>query len=261
MQDKTIGKIWSSTPYDRYNDDVVPDIDIRSLMYLDFIFVGGRTNETTAGSSCENLTSKVIDNGIELTFWFDVLKISVPLQFLLTNEGLRIEMHIKDIVEEEKYKVFKVAFAPFFCSVKNNADNYLFVPSGSGVLMYTDERGDGSERSYDGLLYGNDPLYNVANKYAEEELMRMGVFGSVSDGEAMCAVIKEGNEYACISANAGNSVKGISNVYTWFQVRGINSTAISTSSINYYTDSVIDEDVVGVDYYPPLRRRKIHGNS
>lgn len=252
LNDKTTGKIWSSTPYDSYQNNETVDADIRSLMFLDFITVGSRTNSITAGSSCQDVTSKKVDNGIQLAFWFDKLKISVPLRFLLTGEGLRIEMPVQDIVEEKhSHKVFKVAFAPFFCSVENSVENYLFVPSGCGALLYADERGNGSERSYSGALYGHDPLHTTARKYTEEEPMRMGVFGSVSNGEALCAVIENGNEYAWISADAGNSAKGISNVYVWFQVRGINSTTLSTRRVvNYYTDSLIDEDVVSVAYYP-----------
>ena len=49
----------------------------------------------------------------------------------------------------------------------------------------------------------------------------------------------------------GKQCQGISNAYVWFQVRGINSTTLSTRRVvNYYTDSLIDEDVVSVAYYP-----------
>ena len=56
---------------------------------------------------------------------------------------------------------------PYFASCANSEDNYLFVPSGSGALMYTNETADGT-RKYTQEVYGIDAAKKVLTYYADE---------------------------------------------------------------------------------------------
>ena len=107
-----------------------------------------------------------VTNGARITYYFDEYEVSVPVYYTVNEQGLKIRIDPKEI-DEHDYTVMSVSVAPYLCSAANekNANRYLFVPSGSGALMYTDYRGNERKPdrpcnwSYNGASCGfRDPL-------------------------------------------------------------------------------------------------------
>lgn len=198
--------------------------------YLDSVSVG-------------NILAKEIENGLSVTYYFDDYSIAVPVEFTLRENDLVVTIDA-DEIEEGEYKVVSVAIAPFIDGIKNTEQNgYLFVPSGSGAIIYPSERGDVSDTlSMD--VYGNDANRNLEaeHKMSNEESVHMPVFGSKSGNTAVCGIIEENVECASIEVLLGAKNIGYSAVYPKFAVRGyqwVKPKRNKVTYVQYYSDNMV----------------------
>lgn len=166
-----------------------------------------------------------VTNGARITYYFDEYEVSVPVYYTVNEQGLKIKIDPKEI-DEHNYTVMSVSVAPYLCSAANekNANRYLFVPSGSGALMYTDYRGN--ERTYEEEVYGEDLAREQKWAYTNSKQIYLPVFGAVDDTEAMYGIITSGAASSSVGANAGEKVLGFSGVYPIYNVRSYNSVQI-----------------------------------
>lgn len=258
--EKKTNKIWSSTPLTsdgKYIEDVN---DIYSPINIEYIRksayrtieLNGKIGATKNG----RIFSENINNGIKLTFMFDEISIAIPVTFTLNDNGLSAKVNTSEIVENpnDDDRIYKISLLPYLCCVNNSKDNYLFIPSGSGALMYTDERGNGIPRKFNGKIYGQDPVQEVNERYTNTSEIRMGVFSATEKDSTITAIITNSAEKCDIKAIAGDSQFGVSNVYPSFQLRGYNGTILdyggSTGKklVNYYTDDIITDSILEVQY-------------
>lgn len=170
--------------------------------------------------------SESITNGVKVTYFFDEYEVSVPVYYTLNENGLMAKI-VPSEIDEHNYLVMSVSISPFLCNAKNekNSNRYLFVPSGSGSLLYTDNRGEA--RNYNEEVYGVDLAREEKWRYNNTQQIHLPVFGAVDGNEAMYGIITSGAEYASIGAVAGDRVLGYSGVYPIFNVRGYNSIEIN----------------------------------
>ena len=66
-----------------------------------------------------HLSSKEIDNGIEVTYYFDEYQVSVPVQYVLRSDSVAVSVDTTRITEGDKYLLKTVTLAPYMCSVAN----------------------------------------------------------------------------------------------------------------------------------------------
>lgn len=261
MYDKQTEKTWSTIPYDYYTveePEGVAMVRMHSPIILKYCESNTlQTKIIYAYADCISdgtVTSKAVDNGIEVTYFFERQQISVPVRYILTENGVEVSLVVEDI-RESKNIVCEVSIAPFMCSVKSGEDGYLVLPSGSGALMYTDE-GERKPRTYRAAVYGEDQNLTDDSLLNNEAAVRMPFFGVVSGDEAMCAIIKNGADCAVIEANAGDSEVGWSSAWATFVLRGYSLLQRSTIKTgvtdvaSYYTASHVFASEFSVGYYP-----------
>ena len=264
LKDKESGEYWSTTPMDADTGLPVTDDEcIYSPVNIEYIFrsafktmdITGKLGAVTNG----RVTSKKIEDGIEVTFLFSEVQISVPIQFVLKENGLEISVDLKKIGENSDatgYRVFNISLAPYLCSVKNASDNYLVVPSGSGAIMYADERGEGIVRSFSGRVYGEDATKDKIESATETATIKMPLFGVARNKNNLTCIINEGAEISTIHANAGSADIGYSNIYAEFNVRGSNTSTINYGGTtgkqqsDYYSTQRIENGRISVIYSP-----------
>ena len=167
-----------------------------------------------------------ITNGVRVTYFFDEYEVSVPVYYTVNENGLKIKV-IPSEIDEHKYSVISVSVSPYLCSAKNEKSNdrYLVIPSGSGALMYTDNRGE--SRSYKEEVYGTDLSSEEKWNYNNAEQIYLPVFGAVDGNEAMYGIITSGASSSAIGAHAGDSALGYSGVYPIFNVRSYNTVQVN----------------------------------
>ena len=199
-----------------------------------------------------NLVCETIDNGLRLTFYFEDAEIAVPVEYVLTPEGFSISVDPTKIKENE-YKTVSIGLAPFLCSCKNDTENtYLFVPSGSGALIYPNNI-SAVGGAYSQELYGADPLNIAWEKDYNEQVAKLPVYGVKDGNSALCGIISSGDDSVTIESIYGSEALGFSTIYPTFNIRGkveIRKKLYGsrTFEIVQYSDNVL-EGPCKVDFY------------
>lgn len=254
---KSTGKIWSNIPYE-YIEEQGTSNAVNSTLNITVMNLNSMKWDDLRGyneaASNGRISSKKTENGIKVTYYFDNYKISVPVEYSLRSDSMQAVIKTSEIVEGGEYQLAAVSLNPYLTSAKNSADSYLFVPTGSGALMYTDERVE-KTREYTGTVYGEDASRIIPEITNDPEQIYLPVFGSVqSEKEALLGIIESGAESAVIQAEAGNSRTGYSTVYPTLYVRGYDAYPTNLHSWSYKDLKHISEDIADVEikvgYYP-----------
>ncbi|MBO7519168.1 MAG: hypothetical protein J6T73_00175, partial [Clostridia bacterium] len=273
LVDKEDGSVYSNMPsgYRAGDDEEESDslLKMKSPIYVDCI--RSETYEIKTGYASESIEKgdysvSLIEGGIRVTYIFDELKVSLPVKYMLFDDGLRIAIDTTKIAEDGgEYFIHSVAVSPFMCSAKNMSNgSYLFYPSGSGALIAMNSQRDISV-NYSSEVFGRDRMSDIPTWCVEtnEESVRMPVFGSKNGNAGMFSVIDKGAETANITLDAYNINIGYSAVYPQFSLRGATSVsnAFLSSSVNSikYSDYLYQGEI-SVLYYP-LKGKKASYNG
>jgi len=227
LKNKQTGYIWSTTPYDFYTTGET-NYSMSSpvvIEYYDPTDNSVQEEKALDVIEMETVSTEIKDKKIYNTFYFENSEITVKLAYYLDNNSLKVSFNSDDLFESGKKKLINVSVTPFLCAVANSdsKDSYLFVPAGSGALMYVDEDLGEDSRDYKGEVYGNDPARTQLDNPADEEPVRLPCFGAVSGENAIFGIVESEEGSATINASAGTSGRGYSNAYVTFNVRGYNN--------------------------------------
>lgn len=254
LTEKATGTVWSTVPYEAYRSGTT-DAQLSSPLRVTYVNRVTRLSDFTDGYDGAvmggQIFSRPVKDGVEVAYAFDGVEICVPVTYTLREDSLAVSVDFTRVAEGDN-QLLSVSLAPYLCSAANGgAGNYLFVPAGSGALMYTAENADG-ERSYSGDVYGTDAARLVPEQLNEEEPIRLPVFGAKDGERALLGIIEEGAASARIEAQAG-AAEGYSHVYVSLYARGydVYDTQISWD----YQDTVRVADAVTpgtmtVGFYP-----------
>lgn len=263
LTDKKSGEIWSTTPYEYYKTGET-GYSLSSMMVIDYFDPADNSIQTEKSLSClENgCASAVIDNKkLTVTYYYKDAEITVPMEFSLRKDSVQVSLVSGAIQESGKTKLINVWVTPYLCSTKNTAskNSYLFVPSGSGALMYTDNEPGESLREYSEEVYGNDAARVLLDNPGDDEPIRLPCFGATNGVKGILGIIENEDGAAKINAIAGNANIGYSACYTVFNVRGYNNVEWSGSNFHGQersNDTVLLEERIPmkrtftVGYYP-----------
>lgn len=258
------GDVWGSAPFEAYSDgELDPEIygalnagisirysdpssgQIRETDSYDGAHVGGR------------VSTKRIDDGLRIEYYFDREEFMIPVEYRLTENGLKASVAVRDIQEGSNI-LSRVSLLPYLASVPNNGDGYLFVPSGCGAVMSVEERE--YKALYSEPVYGRDMTQLLYYQDSNSESIRLPVFGVKNGERAMLGVITDGSEAGWVEAVAGDTVMGFSSAYATFQLRGEEPMETWTiegmpSTITVSGKALSNEDYLSVEYYP------LHGDK
>jgi len=239
------------------SETTVPEL--YSPIFIRFIPGGGNSKKETIYSNIGvtlqgRIASEKIDNGIRVTYYYDKYRIAVPVDYTISAEGFKMSVVPSEIYECGDYRIVEVGFSPMVCSLKNSEEGYVVVPSGSGGIMYTDSRGDGTPRTFSGEVYGFDPTIEVYQKLSNTEDIRLPVFGIVDGDRAVCGIIESGAEKCIINAQVGNASLGNSSAYVVCKVRGVNENiaVLELGRIRIYqyaSDLIVSKEPITVGYH------------
>ena len=165
--------------------------------------------------------------------WFQI-----PITYRLEGETLLASIDPKEIAYNDNgYYLVNIDLLKYFGASMND-DGYLFVPDGSGALIYFNN-GKTSVASYGAQVYGQDKTM-IYNAYYESQIdvtntIKMPVFGIKEEEKALFAVIEGGDANAVINAEVSGKTTGYNDVYASF------------SYLQYGTASL--DDMVGANSY------------
>ncbi len=260
IEDKNSGYVWSTIPNDFYNGTPAgarANTLLSSPIKISYVGSPNNTLKTVNGSSVFEdgiITAKKVKNGIQVGYFFNSVEISIPVIYKLYDDHFTVTVDPKGILENAN-KVYQVEIAPFLTAIpqSKDKDNYLFVPSGSGALMYADER-DGSERLYQEKVYGEDLSAFKDHINSNYYKTALPVFGVNRGENSLFAIVEKGAASCEIKASAGDATIGYSNVCAAFCVRGQSTEVVKMAQygskrVNTYSDGLIDGQCT-VAFYP-----------
>lgn len=259
LRDKSDGYVWSNIPYKAYLEGDTK-LSINSDVFIEYYDLTDCSTQTEKSYSCVTdgtYSSEKIKNGIRITYYFNAAEATVPIEYTLEKDGIRVTITADSIKETGKTKLISVSMSPYICSVENTDDknSYLVLPVGSGAIMYPDNEVSSSGRNFSGEVYGRDAARFVLDDVQNEENVNCPVFGAkTADNHALFAIIDKGAESAVLNASAGSTKYGYSNVYASFTLRGYDQVEqiIGTwrSDSLALANSITKGAVYSVCYYP-----------
>ena len=258
LKNKDTGKQWSTIPVEvlKSNDG---STGLKSTINISVLKKLSTVPETVKGyiGTVENgrtIAEKTKD-GIKILYCFDEQKIIVPVYYSLDGVSVKASVKTKEIVEAGEYSLISLDMSPYLMSAKNDVkDSYLFVPSGSGAIMYANEKVDG-DKTFTGNVYGADTSELITNDMDYGAALNLPVMGVKEGDNSLLAIIESGAESATVTANSGDSSTGFSNIYASFAVRGLDTITpktaldISNSKLKLVSEEMSDA-VLTVGYYP-----------
>lgn len=287
MYSKTGEKVWGTMPDVCYEEDDANQYTASpiSIEVVEAKKLAATISRAYNGSIKEgHLSSKLIDNGIEVVYYFDKFHISVPVQFILRSDSVAVSVDTTRITEGGDFLLKTVTLAPYMCSVANIEpaeeeeedvledesvdddlfedgeaaderiplkDAYLFVPVGNGALVSPALKTD--KREYDAEVYGTDGSRYQPYEYYKEENIKMPVFGVKDGNDALVGIMESGAEQGSVEFSAGNTRIDFSNVAATFNVRGFDIYADShsySSTITTRVSKMMVDNTLTVGFYP-----------
>lgn len=146
----------------------------------------------------------------------------IPLEYRLNENGLEVSIPMSQVVEHPKYPLHQIDLLEYFGAAGAEAEGYMFVPDGSGALIYLNN-GKVTDDRYSQELYGGDHTRSSRNRLQVAQSARMPVYGLKLPNAAWLAVIEEGDAIASVNADIGGKLNAFNHVYPSFQVRSEDS--------------------------------------
>ncbi|MBE6776616.1 MAG: hypothetical protein E7542_00680 [Ruminococcaceae bacterium] len=265
------GSYWSDIFYEAFKDGSIGDngssalnITVVNTKTLEWDTVTSAsvtedgaiyTNEAGEMVDAGNIYCGEIENGLRVYYFFEQYKIAVPIDYILEENHIKIQIDSSLIMEDgEEYVLSSVGVAPNFCSVKNSADANIFVPAGNGAIINCSETTEGT-LSYQAPIYGRDATIRNPISRQDDEAIRLPVFGAYNSKQGLLGIVEGAVGSTEINVEAANSRTGYSTVSPVFLVRGYDEFMYEYYGQNIFrTTKRVNDDISGqvfsVAYYP-----------
>ncbi len=188
--------------YER-RDAALTDVALKRLLKV-FEEVG-YTQEDVALDNRENGAGE--DAGTEKPAF------TIPIQYRLDGENLVVTVPTKEIKQPKSYPLHSLKLLQFFGAADESKQGYIFVPDGSGSLIYLNN-GKTFHDPFVTPVYGLDNARFTREKSQFDEPARLPVFGMKQDDSAFFAIIENGDAIASIEADVSGRLDSYNQVYS-----------------------------------------------
>ncbi len=121
MYSKTGEKVWGTTPDEFYKAGETNNF-VSSPLIIEVVNVSSLgVSKGRAYDGCieaGTLSAKKIENGVEVTYYFDEFQVSVPVQFSLRENSMAVSVDTTRITEGDVFQLVSVSLAPYACAVE-----------------------------------------------------------------------------------------------------------------------------------------------
>lgn len=263
LQNKSNGFIWWSSPVNAMGD-VNATNTLRQELKSALTFTYGKPKERTTSNvrsgKTHNTSYEMIDNGVRITFKFSKAKITVPVEYTLEGNYLRVIVNTDEIKEENSSDsdgqiITSMTLLGSFGAVSSeeDVDGYFVIPDGSGALINFNN-GKTSAKTYSGKIYGSDIAMVPTTASAVTEQVYFPMYGIVrSDGNGIMAVAVQGDTNASIKSSVSKQSKSSYNICNFeFNLRSTDTYYMSGDQqpLTVFEKGGIKTDTIEVRYYP-----------
>ncbi|MCL2048658.1 MAG: DUF5696 domain-containing protein [Defluviitaleaceae bacterium] len=127
---------------------------------------------------------------------------NIIMRFELDENNMILTIPMSEIAYVPQFMPTRLTVMPYFGAARVEDEGYLFVPDGSGSVMYFDSQRN-TQSLYFSRMYGHDEAI-VLDSVLHDNRSAYPVFGIYRNGATFAAIIDEGAAYASVTAeNAG----------------------------------------------------------
>ena len=151
---------------------------------------------------------------------------NVTFRYTLDGKSLVLNIPFDKLAYRPAYPITRLTLMPYMGAGGVNDEGYLFVPDGSGALIYFNN-GRYNQLTYSNVVYGWDEGI-VRDAVVNDNKAPFPAFGIRKNGAAILCVIEEGASYANVRADVSGRNSSWNNVYARFDM--IHSAKMDISS-------------------------------
>ncbi|MBR5923224.1 MAG: hypothetical protein IKZ59_05460 [Clostridia bacterium] len=214
LENRQTGKIWSPINYNSYLEGVY-DSSI-TLTFQNMQEYQRETRSSTDIIDKNKISCKEINNGVEVTYYFDDVKIAIPVTYTLREDSLLVGVDASKAIEgDSNYRIYSVAPASGLCSVlQEENDAYMLVPYGSGGIINTTFLPDGHRKINEAGR--NVAALSTGSPVDAPEDCGFQIFGIKDRSDALFGIAEDCPGAIGLSVSAGDRTSDYSNVYPVF---------------------------------------------
>ena len=245
LENKETGKVWSN-----FSDaeDITSSLDlyVQDMQIFQTEFVS-----SIDAFKKNKVSVEKIDNGVRLTYYFDKVKISIPVDYTLREDSMLISIDGSKIAEDgSKYRLSTVTPSPHMTSISKDAENsYIFTTEGIGAVIGVGEDADGQRKS----ASGNTNVSALSTTSETNDLEKSGfrAYGIKNDNEALFCIAEETAGAVSVRFSAGDKKSEYSSVYSEITMVDSDYTkgkSAGSGDVRLMSDRM--QSVVSIGYYP-----------
>ena len=173
-------------------------------------------------------------------------RVDITVRFTLDGDDLLVTVPMDAIEFTNGNPVTRVDVLPYFMTAGTEDKGYIFVPDGSGSLIYLNN-GKTTALSYTDRVYGADPLMNTAVYTPASDAIKAPVYGIKTENDATLAIIEKGAEIASVYADISGRSDEFNRVYSYFTVRDLEFVSVigtASGTSPRYPDDLYTGDAV-----------------
>jgi len=141
---------------------------------------------------------------------------TVTIRYTLEGKSLLVSVPFDRIAYRSYFPIIRLDILPFMGAAGLEDEGYLFVPDGSGALIYF------NNGKFNQLVF-NNPVYGWDEAMPRDAVVidnkaPYPVFGIQRNGAAMLGIIEEGAAYASVQADVSGRNCSYNNVYAYFDM-------------------------------------------
>lgn len=260
LLDKNTKYLWWSNPPDRNKDTIAKGtykMNLNSHLLIKYVDEKGQrfmANDYVGSIQKNGMKIQKIQGGAKVWYSFEKEKLTIPMQYTLEKDFLRVEVVSAEIEEKGPYKLTHIAVLPYFGAGSAEDEGYLMVPDGSGALINFNN-GKTGYADYNDDIYDRDNVLSKNTNEAKREKIRMPVFGIRNGRNAFLAVVTEGESLGTLNASVGGKVTAYNNVYTEFQYRAVDAVLMreregTAKDVSMTAQWPVQSKTFSICYYP-----------
>ena len=172
----------------------------------------------------------------------DNQSVEIVMEYYLDGDDLMVRIPTENLISGSDYPMNYLEVLPYFMA-SNSDDGYIFVPDGSGALIYLDNDRL-TEYQYDSRYYGGDILQDMETYDPSPTYMTLPVYGIKADDYAVLGIIEKGAEVAELTTYLSGYYTGIdyARASLKFYIREAQTLSSYVGATNNYTLSKVSTD-------------------
>jgi hypothetical protein len=189
------------------------------------------------------VTLGYLENGFVARVYYEELSLGYDVAVTLDGSGLVVEVPESGIIEAtDDYKIGNLYVFPFLgYSRKTEQEGYMFIPDGTGALIYLEDNNNKFKQPYSEKIYGvnagiDDPyvvsLFNGRDPVNPSEKIIAPIYGKVHTDDAMAlfAIVESGQASATIEAYPNGAITQYDWITSFFVYRQVYNQLTSQST-------------------------------